>query len=521
MLRPGGAWWLLKHEVRMFLIDVTGTRKNASGKASKKSIVLWLVLGLGLHAAAYALLSKLGAGAAGDSSGPPHALVVAVTGIMAGAFTLMLSTGLRSSVEVLFERGDLDLLLSSPLPSRSIFTARLAGIAAGTCGLYLFFLTPFAHAGALLGQWHWFGIYPAILSMAAIAASLSMLLTLALVRWLGVRRTRVVAQILGALAGAFFFLMSQAYSAGLRDFTQRMLARLAPLLEPGAALGPGSLVWTPSLAAMGSPSAALLLSLAAGAVFLLTVRFTHRFFVHGLQQAASAVRVAKAPPGGLRFRFGRSLTHTVVVKEWRLILRDPQLISQVLLQLLYLLPLCLPLFTGRAPSLPGTGAALTFLCAALTASLGWLIISAEDAPDLLRAAPGREGAIRRAKLLAVVAPPMLLVLTPLAWFAVRQPQAAALMFATALLACVCVALVVLWCGRPAPRREFARRGKSNLVGTMLELLSSAAWAGLAFVLLARLARGNWSGALTAGALFSGLAALALLGAAWALRRKAD
>ena len=92
--------------------------------------------------------------------------------------------------------------------------------------------------------------------------------------------------------------------------------------------------------------------------------------MHGVQQAVSLVRVAKAPPGGQRYRFGRSLTRVVIVKEWRLIARDPQLISQVLLQLLYMLPLCFLLLMRGGAQLPGIGASLTFLCGSLTGGAG-------------------------------------------------------------------------------------------------------------------------------------------------------
>ena len=507
--RPGSALWLLGHELRMFFINASGVRSK--DRSARKNIAIWVVLALLAHGFAYMVLRKLGAGF--GAGGPPHTLIMAVTGIMAGAFTLMLSTGLKSSVEVLFERGDMDLLLSSPLPSRSIFSARLAGIAGGTCALYLLFLAPFAHAGLVLGQFHWLGIYPAILSLAAIAASLSMLLTLALVRWLGVRRTRVVAQILGALAGALLFLVSQALGTTLGEVPRRALAALAPMA------GPDHLLWLPSRALLGSAPAALAMAAAGVLAFWLTAGLTHRFFVHGVQQAVSVVRAAKAPPGGLRFRFGRSLTHAILLKEWRLILRDPQLISQVLLQLLYLLPMFAPLYLGRAPSLAGNGAAIVFLCAALSASLGWLIIAAEDAPDLLRAAPCNPGAIRRAKLAAAMLPPLALVALALAWFAPGHPAAAATMLATAIPASACATLVVLWCGRPAPRGDFKLRGKSSLLGTILEMFSGMCWAGLSFVLQSRLGAGAWSGLLLLGGLCALLGAMLVLGTAWLFRQK--
>ena len=83
----------------------------------------------------------------------------------------------------------------SPLPSRSIFAVRLGVVVAGTAALYLFFLTPFAHAGALLGHVRWLAVYPVLLGCATLIACAAMLLTLALVRVLGARKTRVVAQI--------------------------------------------------------------------------------------------------------------------------------------------------------------------------------------------------------------------------------------------------------------------------------------------------------------------------------------
>jgi ABC-2 type transport system permease protein len=374
--------------------------------------------------------------------------------------------------------------LSSPLSSRSIFTVRLAAITVGSASIYLFFLSPFAHVGLVLGQFRWLGIYPSIIGMAAFTASVAMLMTLGLVRVLGVRRTRVVAQILGALSGALFFLMSQLYSTALRDLKDRAAIWLGPMLAPGAALGPDSLVWLPGQAVLGSPWPLLLLSLLALAVFLLTVRFTHRFFVHGVQQAVSMVRANKAPAGGPRFHFGRSLARTVMIKEWRLIARDPQLISQVLLQLLYLVPLCALVFAKGAPSLPGIGAALCFVCGSLASALAWVIISAEDAPDLLRAAPCSPAIIRRAKLAAVAIPPLLLIALPVFWLALGNPLAGAIM-ATTIAGAVCSpALIILWLGRPAPRSNFKTRAKGNFLCNTAEILSGFAWAGISYLLLA-------------------------------------
>jgi ABC-2 type transport system permease protein len=513
----GSALWLLKHEVRLFLYNAgLHTKKGAAKRGlNKMSIAVWTAAALALHAFAFLILGKLD----GAGSGAPQ-LVMAVTGILAAAMTMMLSTGLKSSVEVLFERGDLDLLLSSPLPSRSIFMVRLAGIVVGIAGIYLFFLAPFAHAGFILGQFRWLGIYPSILSMAAVTASLAMLMTLGLVRLLGVRRTRVVAQVLGALSGALFFLLSQLYSTVVRDIKEQAQTWLAPLLAPGAMFGPDSLFWLPGHAVLGSPWPLFVMSLLAVSTFFLTVHFTHGFFVHGVQQAVSMVRAAKRPAGVVRYRFSRRLTHVIVIKEWRLIARDPQLISQILLQLLYLLPLCALLFVKGSSSIPVIGAGLTFLCGSLTAALAWIIISAEDAPDLLLAAPCSQRTVRRAKLAAVAIPPLVLMVPPLFWTALHNPFAGLMMCAMVVASVQTAALIVLWWGRPSLRGDFKVRAKGNFLSNMFEVLNGFAWAGLAYLLLSGSLGAGTSTPMLLGAAVIFVTALVILALAWVGRRRA-
>lgn len=519
-MRPGSAVWLLRHELRLFLYSsayAASKGKQAKRRLSKTSIIVWLTLMLILHGFAYALLHGVG-----DSSGValPRQLPMVITAACFAAFTLMLSFGLRASVEVLFQRGDLDLLLSSPLSSRSIFTVRLLAVVVAVAAMFLFFFAPIADAGLLLGQFHWLSIYPVVLGMALVAASLSILATLALVRLFGARRTRVLAQLLGALAGAIMFLVSQAYSPALRSATQGMLAHIAPLLVPGALLGPDSLIWLPGHAILGAPWAALAMGAIGIAAFTGTVQLTHRFFVHGLQQAASNVRAAAKPAGAVRYRFGRGLFHAVVVKEWRLIVRDPQLISQVLLQLLYMLPMCFALFSAGGDNLPRLGAAVTFLAGSLTGSLAWIVIAAEDAPDLLLASPGSQGVIRRAKLASVVLPTLALMAIPVAWTGVRHPLAGAMM---AALICICVASsasLVLWGARPAKRTAFKGRAKGNFVNNILELLNGICWAGATFMALSAFigAGSRW---MLAGSFIAAALGVAVLLAGWLFRQRSS
>jgi ABC-2 type transport system permease protein len=510
---PGSIPWLFRHELRLLWFNA-GSGKPGKAAARRPGTAGLAMLGavwVALHALAYFAIGKI----AGIGLSDPR-IFVAVSALLFGLMTFMLSSALKSSVMVLFERGDLDLLLSSPLPSRSIFTVRLATVAVGTAALYLLSLGPFAHMGALLGHPGWLALYPVLLGMATIVACAAMLLTLGLVRTIGARRTRVVAQIIGALAGAMIFILSQVFS----HFSSRMEAQavqaFARAFASGGPLGIDSPLWLPGRALLGEPLPVLGIVALAAAAFAFTVGRTHRFFVHGLQQAASSSRAARRPAGGVRYRFGRGLMATVLFKEWRLILRDPHLISQVALQLIYLLPLFFVIFQRGELRLTVLGAGLTLLCSSLTASLAWIVVSAEDAPDLLRLSPAPQRTIRFAKLGAAVLPALGLVLIPLAWLLVREPLAGLITLVCVTGAVCTAALIVHWCGRPGSRSDFQVRGKSDVLTTILELCNSIAWGGLAWALSA-LVKGA-SEKLIVMTLIAALSTAVVLGLSWFLRR---
>ena len=513
--RPGGASWLLRHELRMFWY--TALSSASPGQARRfhwKLAAVWLVLWLLFHLGAYVVLRK-----AVPADGPmPHALVVAASAMLLATFLFMLSGALKSSVEVLFDRGDMDLLLSSPLPSRSIFTVRLAGVVVKVAAVYLFFLSPLAHVGVLLGQPRWLAIYPVLLGMAIMAASAAMLLTLGLVRWLGARRTGVVAQVLGAIAGALLFILSQL--PNLLGFGREDGGgALARVLGSGAGIDAGSLLWLPGRAALGEPLPVACVAVVALLVFAFTVRLTHRSFTRGLQLAAGSGRVPRPPAGALRLRFGRGLFAVVIRKEWLLILRDPHLISQVLLQLLYLLPLCFLIFRDKAPPLGAMGAGLTMLAGSLSSSLAWIVLLAEDAPDLLQSAPAAARTIRRAKLAAAIGPVLGLVGLPLLWLALSQPMAAGMAAFTVCGTSLAAAMIVTWTGKQGARDKFTTRAQRNGLSAIFELGNLIGWGALAFLLPLMAGKAQPGAALLLGTGAAAAAALAAPALAWAFRHR--
>jgi len=509
---PGSALWLLGHELRLaWYGSAISGGKRRPGTAS---IVVWVLACVIMHAAAFALLYALGKGGMSEELQGMAAGAVLLVGA-----TFMLSSGLKACVLALFERGDLDLLLSSPLPSRSIFAVRLLGVAVSSATLFLFLFGPFANVALFMGRPGWLAIYPAVAALATIIACAAMLLTLVLVRLFGARRTMVLAQVLAAIAGALLFLLSQAYNLMPRGNREEVAADTAHSLMQHGLLAPASPLWLPGRAALGEALPLFGLVVLALGAYLLTVGRTHRFFVHGLQQAAAIGHAAPRPAGSVRFRFRSSLFETVIVKEWRLIVRDPHLISQVLLQLIYLVPLLVLVVRGSDAPGPLIGTGLTMLCSSLTASLAWIVISAEDAPDLLRAAPAAARTIRLAKLAAATMPPLLLLALPLLWLIARAPLAGLLAAFTVTGAVLSAGLITLWIGRPAARSNFQKRGKENVASTILDLLSTLSWAGLSFTLVS-LTSGAATWTLIAAPIALAVALAALL-TAWLFRRRAQ
>jgi ABC-2 type transport system permease protein len=509
---PGSVGWLLRHELRLAWFNAAGG-KSASGKRrpGKAAIGMALVGWLVLHLLGWRTVQQL-SGVPGDDA----RILLTISALLAVGMSFMLSSAIMASVRVLFERSDLDLLLSSPLPSLSIFTVRLAGVSATTAALYLYLLTPLAHAGLLLGQWRWLGIYPGVISIAVLCSCCAMLLALGLVRMLGARRTRVAGQVIGALAGALVVLASQLHALSSSQTRERIGNFVLGLLQrDGAADNP---LWWPARAMLGEPLPMLLFAGCALFMFMLTARCTHRFFAHGLQQAASVAATStsrRAPP---RHRFDRSLFGTVVVKEWRLIVRDPQLLSQVLLQLLFLLPLFLLIFQRGEIQVPAIGAGLAVLCSSLTGALAWIALSAEDAPDLLLLSPASLRKVRQAKLAAAIMPVLALVAVPLLWLLARAPAAGVLVCFAVSGAVLGASLIVFWCGRPGVRSNFKGRGKGGFVMNILELLNSVAWGTLGWLLAAATLESPSDRQLLAVTGAGTLVVTVLLGA-WMLRQK--
>ena len=178
---------------------------------------------------------------------------------MGGAFTLFLSKAISEAVDALYQRGDLDLLLSSPLPMRRVLTTRLLAIAVVAGFLPILVIVPLVNGMVLHGQFAWAGAYPVLASLALTASAAGAGITFGLLAWIGPHWTRFGARALATLFGAVSFLSTQANFL----VPAQMRHAVWQSLRPGEM--PAGLQWYPARAALGEKMPMLALAILAWA----------------------------------------------------------------------------------------------------------------------------------------------------------------------------------------------------------------------------------------------------------------
>jgi ABC-2 type transport system permease protein len=443
---------------------------------------------------------------------PDKAALVSVTGGLALSFSLMLSQAMEQVTRAFYARADLDLILSSPVRVREVFAVRIGALIVSTSLLGLALAAPVINMLVWCGGPRWLAAYGAVTAMGLIASALAIAATVALFRLLGPKRTRLIAQIVAAVIGAAFVIFLQV--AAIQSYgTLSRYAVLHSTTLVAHAPELDSTLWLPARAALGDLRALAILFCAGLLAAALTIAvFSRRFGDHVV--AAASVAQAHHRSRAVRNFRGGSAMHALRRKEWALLKRDPWLVSQTLMQLLYLLPPALLLWKSFGT---GTDAlvllvpVLVMAAGQLAGGLAWLAISGEDAPDLVATAPVRPNAILRAKVEAVMACIALAFAPFLLPLAIVAPYFALTAAVGIAVAAASSTAIQLWFRAQAKRSHFRRRQTSSRMATFAEAFSSISWAATA----ALAAGGTWL------ALVPACAALMVLAGGRALAPRAD
>src|SRR4051812_28944642 len=306
-LEPGSLPWLALHEIRLAFRQAARSRRRT---------ILRLVLLVGY--AGFGIF--LAYGIADLPLVPSPRFLVFGSAALVLLFTFMLTQGLLGGQRTLYTAGNLDLLLSSPLPEGRVLSAKLLGLAGSAAATFSILLLPIALPTALWGHPRLLAVVPMIAALAVVAAAIGIGLAIALVRSLGARGAKSVGQIVAALIGGLIFLLSQLSSNGaIRG--SRFSAVSAWMRRTGWGVE-GWSAW-PARALFGEIGPLLACVAVASLIFWVASTLLRTHFLRSWQSAGehSAPRGRKADRSGGAGVFASSLTAAVVAKELRLLRR--------------------------------------------------------------------------------------------------------------------------------------------------------------------------------------------------------
>ncbi len=474
---PGSLFWMLRHEVRV------GSRM-AFGKGGGRN-ALWLLIGLG--GLVHLVMWPVAAGLTRFTLAPTPELLATLGGWLVVAWLFNLSTAMTSIIESMFVRGDLELLFSSPLSVRRVLLVRATAIALRSVAVFAPLVLPCAHMLAVYGHPEFLSAYPMIVIIGLSSVAVGLIITSILFETVGVRRARTITGVLAAIISGAAILSTQGGMISRTGVGQAVASWLAPVraLLPTA---PESALWWPSRALFGEAVPMLVLLVLAVVAFVGTVGLLAPRFATGVLLAGgSTTPVARAQKSQAQRRFRPGNFQALVIKEWRMIIRDPWVLGSILSQMIYMLPVGISLLQGAENSAtPLAFAAPIVVLLTSHAADGFVsaTVNSEQAPEFLRTAPVSRRHVFAAKMTAALVPTALLMVIPVVLMAQYSLVDSVVTLMACLVAGASAILISLWYARPIKWNGFNRPQKSSFIANITILFINMGWAGAAGLAIA-------------------------------------
>lgn len=273
--------------------------------------------------------------------------------IVSAAFIGILLTSFGVLLQALYLAGDMDFLLSSPVPIRAVFLTKLLQAILPNFSLILLFGLPVLYGlGASQGyNILFFPLVPVLLAVLALAAAgLSSLLVMLVVRIFPARR---VAEVLGLFVGVVSLLCSQSGQfARFSNVSEQqaadalhLVARVNSPWSPLAWAGRGLVSIGEGQWLVGVPLVLLTLGLAGG-IFAISLTTAERLYYSGWASLQGNARKKKAPrparaavTAGTPFRalaerLAPAPVRAILVKDFLVLRRDLRNLSQLITPLI-------------------------------------------------------------------------------------------------------------------------------------------------------------------------------------------
>ena len=469
-MRTGSLSWFLGHDLRL---SVRAFEAQFRGLSRARIVVILFVWAAVAHALAWPAARQLELVV--RAPGGRESIEVWVAAAVVVSLSMILAQAMVSAMRVLYARDDLDLVFAAPVSATVVLGSRALAIAFEGAATGALVLLPIANLASLLDQPTWLAIYPWLLASALGCAGLGLIIAFGFFNAFGPRRARLYLQVAATLVGASFVLAAQAFSL-LPATTRARIGEAIMNPPPGSLFDHRGMFWLPARAAMGDAASLLVWLLCGGLAILAAVAFC------GSRISAAAARAQGGSPSDEAHRrtrpFRGGVAYSVRRKERKLIARDPWLLSQILLQVIYVLPISIVLW--RRGGVTGSvevavAPSIVVIAAQLAGSLAWVMISGEDAPEFLASAPVTRKALDLYKLGAIALPVGLLLAPPALALAYFSPRGAAIAAAFAAGAAASTALLNFWRQSPAKRGMVLRRHSQSRIVALLELVLTLNW----------------------------------------------
>ena len=457
-------FWLIKHELR-----ISWRNLDISGKIFWIGVALFCVyFGFGFFNAYWLINTEI-------APSIYYSIVIFLSAV--GLFTFNISSSMTASQRIVYESGDLELLLSSPIPPRRVILSKLCSIVISTLVLNAAIIFPLLIPIAFLGHPALFGSIGLICAISIISACIGLGLAILIMRISGPHAARKLIQIFAAIMGAALFITTQL-AAHMGSGTETGTAKIYDWCVAHG-IGTEGISSLAGKTAFGDPMAFSITFGGSLVVLGFTAWSLQTQFLRGYQSAGEKPSSRKKSFKSLDRHFSNNLTFVMVRKEALLLLRDPALIFHILMRVIYMVPVVYLLVkltdTGLITStkLPGAAFLSVFLSGQLIGEIASLTIHGEDAPDLLFTSPNFSKMITRWKLIAAMTIGLpIILLIPLLLAFISVPIAITTLLLTLLAGCIAAA-IELKLSKPIPRGKFVTRSSGSWVASILTLLTSA------------------------------------------------
>ncbi|MDE2446802.1 MAG: ABC transporter permease, partial [Alphaproteobacteria bacterium] len=317
--RSGSVGWLLLHEIRVAWRSMALTPLARLG-------------GLGLMLVYFGLGTWIALTLTDRIEGNDYFSVLIFISA-AASFTFNISGAMRAAQHTLYEQGDLELQLTSPIPPSRVIMAKLAMISVSMVFWNALFLFPLLIPIAAINNPQLFGLLGLTACVAIFATCIGLTLALFVVHLVGPQRARRLIQIFAAFIGAAIFVSSQAvpyFGGGEKSLFAWCVAN---------GIGIRGFTALPGRAGFGDMNALLTMLAVTALVFVVTALSLQRLFIRVYQSAAQAQVSKTRKNKDLRAAFADHPGRILMRKDLKLLFRDPSLIYNMLLQLIFMAPL--------------------------------------------------------------------------------------------------------------------------------------------------------------------------------------